>query len=155
MKGVLYGGITAHVLESNNLLFSMCFIFSFFDSYIIVFVDTVVMSKIAQSKRKINIGQQRMFAPIGFGASSLIVSALLKSFPKYVQLSQYVVGHFCYAALLILTLMNSHVFVKGVKVQKKKQDVKVLSQILMTIKRPRVYFSWVHSLFRVLVVCVK
>ena len=64
----------------------MCFIFSFFDSYIIVFVDTVVMSKIAQSKRKINIGQQRMFGPIGLGASSLIVSALLKSFPKYVQL---------------------------------------------------------------------
>ena len=122
--------------------FAFYFLMSFFDGYIWTFVDTVVMSQIAKSKRKINIGQQRVFAPIGFGISTLIVSALLKSIPKDLHISQYAISHFYYSLVLVFLMINSHFIVKGVKVQKKpdRKGVTMMSQIWVTVMRPRVLF---------------
>ena len=145
------------VKDEPNVLFiaflGAYVLFSFFDGYIFPFIDSAAMNLVAKSKKKVNVGLQRVFAPIGYGFTTLIASALFKSIQNNMDISEYSIQHFLYALVAISLIINSHTLLSKAKLQKKSRvtDDNLTKVLLKTIMCPRVIFFlstvFLHGVF--------
>ena len=95
--------------EIMNILFFLFLIMyllvAFFDSYFAIFIDSNAMLYISSSKKKINLGRQRLFSPMGFATASLLMGAALKLIPGTSILSRYSMQQFMYSITLVIYLV--------------------------------------------------
>ena len=117
-------------------------VFAFFDGYILPYADMVAMSQVTNSKKKINIGMQRVFIPIGFGIATLIASGLFKSVPKDMNISKYSVQHFLYPPLVICLVIISYPLLKRARPKRKETSGggNLIKTLRISLLRPIVAF---------------
>ena len=126
--------------SSNSALFftvlALYIAMAFFDGYANVFVDTCVGSQ-AQCKRKVDIGKQRVFSPLGFAGATLAVSAILDEMPTNLSVSKYCVQHFAYVFGITLLLASSPFLFKRAIIKKRNNESEsaLLPKIFHTVKR--------------------
>ena len=139
------GGSAACTQQNDNTLFYVMFfinlVMSFCDGSLIGFVDSSVMLKINQSKRRVDFGKQRFYGAIGFGCGSFVTSLIAEELPS-MDISVYSVAFFTYSLAVVGLMISSFFLIRSIDYTQKHDDgdVNVFPIFLSTIKQFRVIF---------------